>query len=147
MREGEESGFEIIEHAKHSAGVEIVVPFTTPELTRVALDAAGRLGEGLNARVRLVRVQVVPFPLELTQPRVQTDFLKSQLARFQSELPVSREVRLARDLEAGLISTMGPGSVVILASGKRLWRIRNERLAASLRSAGHKVVLVSSTNL
>jgi hypothetical protein len=115
-----------------------------PELTRVALDEANRMGEGLNAIVRLVKVQVVPYPLELNQPPVHIDFLRNQLARFRSELPVAGEVRLAREFEAGLVGTLGPDSVVILASGKRLWRTRNERLAASLGRAGHQVVLVST---
>ena len=144
MREQKQLGFEIIEQAQHTAELDLVVPITTPELTRVALDAANRMGDGLNATLRLVKVQVVPYPLELTQPPVHIDFLRSQMARFQSELPVAREIRLAREFDAGLLGTLGPDSVVILASGKRLWRSRNERLAASLRRAGHKVVLVST---
>ena len=78
-----------------------MVPFTTPELTRVALDAANRMGAGLNATLRLVKVQVVPFPLDLEQSPVYIDFLKNQLAQFQSELPVAGEIRLAREFEAG----------------------------------------------
>jgi hypothetical protein len=144
MKENKPFGLEAIEQAHHEAELDLVVPFTTPELTRVALDAANRLGTGLHATLRLVKVQVVPYPLELTQPPVFIDFLKSQLARFQSELPVSREIFLTRDFEEGLVGTLGRDSIVILASGKRLWRTRSERLAASLRRAGYKVVLVST---
>jgi len=90
-----------------------------------------------------VKVQVVPFPLDLDQSPVYIDFLKNQLAQFQSELPVAGEVRLAREFEAGLEGTLGRDSVVILATRKRPWRTRNERLAATLRRAGHKVVLVN----
>ena len=144
MKENKQFGFEAIEQAHHEAELDLVVPFTTLELTRVALDAANRLGAGLHATLRLVKVQVVPYPLQLTQPPVFIDFLKSQLARFQSELPVSREIFLTRDFEEGLLGTLGRDSIVILASGKRLWRTRSERLAASLRRAGYKVVLVST---
>ena len=144
MREQKQFGLEGIEQAQHTSELDLVVPFTTPQLTRVALDEANRMGEGLNATVRLVKVQVVPYPLELNQSPVHIDFLRSQLARFQSELPVAGEVRLAREFEAGLLGTLNPDSVVILASGKHLWRTRNERLAASLRRAGHQVVLVST---
>jgi hypothetical protein len=143
MREQKQIGFEAIEQAQHEAELDLVVPFTTPDLTRAALDAANRMAEGLNATLRLVKVQVVPFPLDLTQSPVYLDFLKSQLTRFQSELPVAGEIRLARELQPGLLGTLRPESVVILASGKRLWRTRTERLAASLRRAGHKVVLVT----
>src|ERR1041385_1600345 len=143
MREQEQIGFAAIEQAQHEAELDPVIPYTTPELTRAALDAANRMSAGLNAKLRLVRVQVVPYPLDLHQSPVYIDFLKSQLTRFQSDLPVAREIRLARELEPALLGTLGRDSVVILASGKRLWRTRNERLAASLRRAGHKVVLVT----
>jgi len=150
MRVRTQLGLGVIEQAQHEAELDLVVPFTTPELTRVALDAANRMGGGLNATLRLVKVQVVPFPLDLEQSPVYIDFLKNQLAQFQSELPVAGEVRLAREFEAGLEGTLGRDSVVILATRKRPpfltlsgWRTRNERLAATLRRAGHKVVLVN----
>jgi hypothetical protein len=143
MRESAQYGLGVIEQAQHEAELDIVVPFTTPELTRAALDAANRMGGGLNATLRLVKVQVVPFPLDLDQSPVYIDFLKNQLAQFQSELPVAGEVRLAREFEAGLLSTLGRDSVVILATRKRPWRTRSERLAAALRRAGHKVVLIN----
>jgi hypothetical protein len=142
MREKTQLG-SVIEQVQHEAELDLVVPFTTPELTRVALDAANRMGGGLNATLRLVKVQVVPFPLDLDQSPVYIDFLKDQLTHFQSELPVAGEIRLAREFEAGLLGTLGRDSVVILAAPKRPWRTRNERLAASLRRAGHKVVLVT----
>jgi hypothetical protein len=91
----------------------------------------------------LIKVQVVPFPLDLDQSPVYIDFLKQQLSEFKTELPAAGEIRLARDFEEGLAGTLGRDSVVILATPKRLWRTRTERLAASLRRRGHKVVLVS----
>lgn len=150
MRERARSGLGVIEQLQHEAELDLIVPFTTPELTRAALDAANRMGTGLNATLRLVKVQVVPFPLDLNQPPVYIDFLKNQMAQFQSDLPVAGEIRLAREFEAGLLTTLGRESVVILATPKRppflavSWmRTRNERLAAMLRRAGHKVVLVT----
>jgi hypothetical protein len=135
-------GSGVIEQAPHQAELDLVVPFTTPELTRAALNAANRMGGGLNAILRLVRVQVVPYPLDLNQSPVYIDFLKQQLAQFRSDLPVTGEIRLAREFEAGLLGTLGRDSVVILATAKRPWRTRNERLAATLRSSGHKVILI-----
>lgn len=132
-----------IEQARHTAELDIVVPFTTPELTRAAVDAANRMGAGLNAAMRLVKVQVVPFPLELSHSPVYVEFLKKQLEQFESPLPTAGEIRLARDFEAGIESALDPGSVVILATRRRPWKTRTERLAASLRKVGHKVVMVS----
>ena len=143
VRENIQKEYEAIGSANQTAELDLVVPFTTPELTRVAVDAANRMGAGLNATLRLVKVQVVPYPMDLYQSPVHIDFLKSQLARIPSELPVASEIRLARELEAGLLDTLTSNSVVILAARKRLWRTRSEHLAASLRRAGHKVVLVN----
>ena len=143
MRERTQFGSGVIDQAQHEAELDLVVPFITPELTRAALDAANSMGGGLNATLRLVKVQVVPFPLDLDQSPVYIDFLKDQLTHFRSELPVTGEVRLAREFEAALLSTLGRDSVVILATRKRPWRTRTERLAATLRRAGHKVVLIS----
>jgi hypothetical protein len=142
MRERTQIGSGVVEQVQHEAELDLVIPFTTPELTRVALDAANRMGGGLNATLRLVKVQVVPYPLALDQSPVYIDFLKDQLTHFPSELPVAGEVRLSRELEAGLLGTLGRDSVVILATAKRPWRTRNEGLAASLRRAGHKVALI-----
>jgi hypothetical protein len=133
---------EIVEQAMHTAELDLVVPFTTPELTRQALDAANRMGAGLNATLRLVKVQVVPYPMGLDQSPVYLEFLKEQLAQFISELPTTGEIRLARDFDEGLEGTLTRGSVVVLATRTRPWRTRTERLAASLLRAGHNVVLV-----
>jgi hypothetical protein len=138
-----QSGFTIVEQSEQAAELDLVVPFTTPELTRIALNAANRMGAGLNAAVRLIKVQVVPYPLDLNQSPVYIDFLKKQLEGFESALPVAGEVRLGRDLEEGLAGTLRSGSLVVLATPKRPWRTRTERLARSLWRRGHKAVLVS----
>jgi hypothetical protein len=56
MKENKQFGLEAIEQADYEAELDLVVPFTTPDLTRVALDAANRLGAGLHATLRLVKV-------------------------------------------------------------------------------------------
>jgi|HubBroStandDraft_2_1064218.scaffolds.fasta_scaffold727476_1 hypothetical protein len=142
MTERTQFGLGVIEQEKHAAELDLVVPFTNPELTRTALDAANGMGTGLNATLRLIKVQVVPFPLELDQSPVYIQFLKDQMAQFRSDLPVAGEIRLAREFEQGLLGTLGRESVVILATPRRPWTTRNERLARTLRRAGHKVVLV-----
>jgi hypothetical protein len=122
--------------------LDLVVPFTDPVMTRAAVRAANRLGEGLGAALRLVRVQLVPFPCDLDQPPIPLDFLREQLRNFRSALPMQGEVRLARDFQTGLVTTLRKDSTVILASKKRLWTTRTERLAAALRRAGYRTILV-----
>jgi hypothetical protein len=137
-------GLEDIETQSTQITLDLVVPVTNPDLTRAALAAANRMGVGLNATLRLIKIQVVPFPMDINQSPVYLDFLRSQLARYECELPVAAEIRLARELEPALIGTLTPNSIVILATGKRLWRTRNERLAAHLRREGYKVVMESA---
>ena len=137
-------GAAIVEQASQTAILDLVIPFTTPGLTRAAIKAANRMGAGLNAALRLVRVQVVPFELDLIRPPVFIDFLKEQLAGFESALPTVGEVRIARDFEDGLKSTLTADSVVILATKRRPWRTTTERLSRSLRRSGYRTVLVGT---
>jgi hypothetical protein len=134
----------IAEQAPQVAELDIVIPFTTPELTRAAIEAANCMGAGLHANLRLVRIQVVPFELDLNRPPVFVDFLKEQLAGFESALPMAGEVRLARDFEDGLKGTLGADSVVILATKQRPWRTSTERLSRSLRRSGYRTILVGA---
>jgi hypothetical protein len=134
----------IAERTPQVAALDIVIPFTTPELTRAAIDSANCMGAGLHATLRLVRVQVVPFELDLNRPPVFIDFLKEQLAGFESALPIAGEVLLARDFEEGLKSALKPDSVVLLATKPRPWRTSTERLARSLRRSGYRTVMVGT---
>jgi hypothetical protein len=124
------------------AELDLVVPFTTPDLTRAAIDAASRMGDGLHAAIRLIKVQCVPYPMDLDQSPVYLDFLRQQLGSFHSSLPLSSEIRLAREFDQGLKGTLRQDSVVLLSYRKRPWRTRNERLAAALQKDGQKVILV-----
>ena len=133
--------FELVERSQCQATIDLVVPFTTPELTQAALDSANRMSAGLNATIRLVKVQVVPFPLDLSQPPVRLNFLRDQLKRLRSERPPHPEIRLARDAAAGLMSGLKRGTIVVLAFRKRLWRTREQILAARLLQSGYETIL------
>jgi hypothetical protein len=131
---------------RQQATLDLVIPFTTPELTVAALNAADRLGAGLHAGIRLLKIQVVPYPLDLKQSPVPLDFLKDQLGRFASALPMKREIRFAREFEPGLRGALNEHSLVVLATRKRPWRTRTERLAAELRRDGYNAVIVPDTS-
>jgi hypothetical protein len=134
--------FEVVGQSPREKGLDLVVPFTTPRLTQVAMDSANRMGAGLDATIRLVKVQVVPFPMDLNQSPVVLGFIEEQLRHFRSELPAEPEIRMARDMEPGLLGTLKRDSVVVLGYRKRAWRTREERLAAHLWQAGYHAVLV-----
>ena len=124
-----------------SVQIELVVPFTTPELTRAALTTAERYSIGLNAAVRLIKVLVVPFPNELEYPAIAIPFLREQLGSFECALPVKAELYSAREEQATILRLTHAGSVVLIASKKRPWLTREERLASALRKAGTRVVV------
>ena len=124
--------------------LDLVVPFTTPRLTQDALNAANRLGANLCARIRLVRPIVVPYPLELDEPPVPLEFLRAQGGHFRSSLPLDLEIRLTRDANNELMVCLRHSSVVILATRKRPWITRTERLARAIRRTGHAVLMVEA---
>jgi hypothetical protein len=138
-----DSVFETVRQQTRQAELDIVIPFTTPDLTRAAVHAAGELSHGLAAKIRLVKVQVVPFPADLDQPTPVLEFIKEQLSHFKSPLPIEIEIRLARDLEPALCQALNSESLVLLATRRRPWKTRTERLATSLEKRGHHVLLIS----
>ncbi|HKD08554.1 MAG TPA: hypothetical protein VKB79_21815 [Bryobacteraceae bacterium] len=126
--------------------LDIVVPFTNPRETIAALRAASWLGEGLKARIRVVRVQVVPYPLDTNHPHIPVSFLRNQMSALTRGFDVDCEVRLAREFEQGLKRAISARSITVLASKKRPWPTRVERLAARLRKDGSHVFVVSEQN-
>ena len=141
MRQVQNPVLDTAKLARSTAPLDLVLPFTTPRLTESALRAAHRLGAGLDTVVRVVKVQVVPFPLDLRYSPVPVDFLEAQMRSLCGERD-AMEIRLAREFEDGLRGTLRYRSMVVLATGKRPWKTRTERLAESLRHAGYTVVMV-----
>jgi hypothetical protein len=132
------------------AFLDVVVPFTTPELTVAALRVADSLGDGLHTEIRLLRIQVVPYPLDLRRPPVPAGFLKQQLESLcrlagQHNAQVQYDIRTARDLASALRDALKDGSLVVLATRRRPWRTRSERLATILREDGFNVLLVRNS--
>lgn len=124
-----------------SPGLDIVVPFTTRPLTRAALTAAGRLSAGLLPLIRMVRTQIVPFPLQLEAAPVSTAVLRQQLVPLAEEFGAHLQICFTRDNREGLLHTLAKDSVVIIAARRHWWKSREERLAGWLRRHGRNVVL------
>ena len=132
------------------AFLDVVVPFTTPELTVAALRVADSLGDGLHTEIRLIRIQVVPYPLDLRRPPVPAEFMKQQLESLyrlagQHNAQVQYDIRTARDLASALRDALKNSSFVVLATRRRPWRTRAERLATILREDGFNVLLVRNS--
>jgi hypothetical protein len=124
--------------------LKIVVPYTTPELTRSALGIAAAYAGDLRAEVKLVFVHVVPYPLNLEEPDVQSGSIAERIKRETGFIhyPISIEIIFARDENEALRSAVPAGSLVLMATEKHWWRTSEEKLAGALVRTGCNVTIV-----
>src|SRR5205809_2017359 len=124
--------------------LHVVIPHREPELTRAALKYAATFADGLDVRLRLIDVHVVPYGVPLDEPTVNPKHITRRLQSLaqESDLEISAEVVYARDWEQGLRRVLGPGSLVLMAIQRAWWRTSEKRLAARLRKLGHQVIWV-----
>jgi hypothetical protein len=129
--------------------LELVVPYTGPETTAAALERAAVLTAGLDARVLLVAVHTLPYPVPFVCPALVHAHLVEQLLELAGHcaLAVQPQVILARDRMEGFRFALKAGSTVLLATRRHFWRTRvwqtqEEKLARALAVAGHKVALL-----
>ena len=132
------------ESKAHAGELRVFVPHTSRQLTKACLSAVSTLTRNLGARVTLLAVQIVPFPLPLDRPDVSPQFVEQELAALAREIdaPVNVQVMLARDLEIGMRQGLTASSLVIVAAKKRRWPNAEVRLAQSLARAGHSVAVL-----
>jgi len=126
------------------ARLSIVVPNTTPELTKAALKHAVTLSTGLNAAIRLIDAQVVPVQRPLNEPPVNREFSVKRLRGIAEEagMPVQVEIIYTRNRMECFHRTVEAGSLIVIAAGMPLWPTAEKKLARSLLRAGCDVVLV-----
>jgi hypothetical protein len=124
--------------------IEIVVPFTEWSVTEATLKQAVSLSSTLNARISLIAIHTVPYPLPFGCSGTVHSHLAEQLIALAGDcpLPVRPQVVLARDFEQGFQYALKAESTILIGSRKHLWKTAEERLAKMLAREGHKVVLV-----
>ena len=127
-----------------SGELELVLPYTDPELSRALLRRAVALTAGLQARIALVAIHTVPFPADFRSQASTHTFLVDRLTELAAEcpLPVNPQVVLARSREEGFRYALRPESTVLVGTHRHFWRTSEERLARTLRADGHKVILL-----
>lgn len=120
----------------------VVVPHTELPLTEVALREAARLVHGLDARVSVLAVCIVPFPDPLDPTRGLPGLTELMTVAEKAGISVTIQVVYARDWEAACEQVLERGSLVVIAVRRGWLRTREERLARELSSAGHRVTTV-----
>jgi hypothetical protein len=124
--------------------LEVIVPYTEAKVTARILGRVRTLTAGLNARIRLLAIHTIPYPLPFACPEAVHAHLVGHLVELasQCDLPVTPEVVLARNREEGFRYALRPGSTVLVGTRKQFFRTSEERLARSLARDGHNVALV-----
>ncbi len=123
--------------------LDIVVPYTTPQLTQAALQRALEFTAGVASRIRILRMQRVPFPLQLQHSPVSVEILGEQIRKIAGAMEISEiEIYLTRDPAATLLRALEPRSILVLASKHRPWRTAQERLAKTCERKGYRTALV-----
>ena len=134
----------VFEPQEHAGTLDVVVPFTSPEMTAKVVKRAAEFASGLNAALKLVAIHVVPYPAELRWPAAMHAHLTDHLSRLaeHSELPATVELVVARSRDEGYRRVLPQGSTVLLGATKHWWRTPEERLARALAHQGHRVSLL-----
>jgi nucleotide-binding universal stress UspA family protein len=122
----------------------VVVPHTELRLTGIALREAVRLARGLDVRVTVLAVRIVPFPEPLDPGRRLPEFDDLVALAEAAETPVTIHVVYAREWEAACEQVLERGSLVVIAVRRAWLRTREERLASRLSRAGHTVTTVAA---
>jgi hypothetical protein len=127
-----------------SGELELVVPYTDPQLARALLRKAVAMTAGLQARIVLVAIHTVPFPADFRTQASTHGFLVERLTELAADcpLPVNPQVVLARSREEGFRYALRPESTVLVGTHRHFWRTSEERLARTLLADGHKVALL-----
>jgi hypothetical protein len=127
--------------------LEVIVLHTTTKATLQALRTAARLAEGLAARIRLLVLETVPYPLPLNSPQVPMEFTHRHFrtVALETKIDTDVDIRLGRDKTQMLESALKPHSLVVMAAKPGWWPTAEKRLARRLERIGHQVV-VCGTN-
>ena len=124
------------------ATMEIVVLHTTVAETLEALKTAARLATGLSARIRLLVLEVVPYPLPLDRPNVPLPFTKRRFRTLaaNSSVETNVDIHLVRDPHKAIESVLEPHSVIVTGAQRSWWPNARTRVAKRLERLGHQVV-------
>lgn len=127
---------------------EISVVFTTNEISRHALQAVGNFVRDANVLIKQVALRMEPFAFPLVQPPVPVASTERQFTAIATNAEVKSEfdalICNCRNPYRALKKILNPRSLVVINGKGHLWPTATTRLAASLWSGGHEVILAEN---
>jgi len=122
--------------------LEVVVLHTTTRGTLTSLRRAAELADGLAARIRLLVIAEVPYPLDLSSPAVPAAFTKRRFTTIASESRVDTtvDIRWGREKLAMIETALKAKSLVVMDRRRGWWRFAERKLAKRLERLGHQIV-------
>jgi hypothetical protein len=137
---------ESVQLSQRRSTLEVTVVFTKVPATLKALKMAAELAHNLNARIRLLVPQVVPYPLPLEKPEVSAEFHRKRLQTLapHGSIDTRIELWLCRDRFDALSRALEPDALVVMGVRPTWWPTAEKALVRKLRRKGHEVILVDS---
>ena len=134
------------QRSSYDPGFTVFIWYTGVRRTLAALGAAARLTAGLDARLEVIVLQVVPYPLPIDEPSVRPSFWTERFKRMVDEIEIEAAVHvyLCRDWRHAVASALPRGSIVVIADRSSWWPRREWRVARSLRAKGYRVIVVEA---
>jgi len=125
-----------------SSPLEVTVVHTDALSTLRAIEKVVHLVAGLAAGIRLLVLQVVPYPLPIEEPDVPLEFTRKLLMEMlpPTSLDVRVDIRVGRDTNVMLESAFAPASLIVVGSRRRWWPTPENRIAKRLQRLGHHVI-------
>jgi hypothetical protein len=132
---------------RSSPGPHLTVLGTTEEGTLAALRASSAIGQNLNARITLLKIETLPRHYPVDRCPAHADSLErsaTQLVRESGLRPenVSVQVWLCRDEKKCLRRALDSHSVIMIGTKSRWWPTRERKLQKWLSKLGHYVIPV-----
>jgi len=127
------------------AALELIVIHTNISATLHALKTAAHLAQDLSARIRLLVLEIVPYPLPLHQPDVSLPHTRRRFRTLAENATIETtvDIHLVRDPQKALDSILEPHSVIVMRAKRSWWPTAHGRVAKRLERAGHQVVYAS----
>ena len=127
--------------------LNVTVIATTERGTTAALNEARRLAQDLNARITLLKMEVVPSRFSLDKSPVSLDATtKRQCSLVLESSAIEQDVTirscLCRDRDFSLQRIFRRRALIVIGGRRHWWLTREEKLEKVLRSMGHHVIFV-----